>query len=387
MKNTYDKNFWMLCFSMFLFMTSFNLLLPELNEFITSLGGENQKGLIISLFTVSALISRPFSGKLSDVIGRRKVIFVGIGIAILVCAIYPLSTTVWFFLFLRFVHGFCAGFSPTGATALVADILPPAKRGQGMGIWGTFISLGFGGGQVLATPIRDVFGMDGLFFTASAIAVLSGLLLYSVRETLDEPERFKLSFLRIGSKDLFDLHVMPAAMVMFMTASCSGIVLAINPDVTEFFGISNKGYFMGFYSLSTIGIRLFTSKLSDIYGRRKALLVGVGFLILSMLLVAFAESTVTYTLSAITFGIATGVCSPTLFAWTADLSHPKRRGVGTGTLFIALELGVGFGSFSTLIFYNNTPASVLYVFLFASLMAALAFIYLIWHLKNKTSAT
>ena len=95
---------------------------------------------------------------------------------------------------------FSAGFSPTGATALVADILPPEKRGQGMGIWGTFISLGFGGGQVIATPIKSVFGMDGLFVSASLIAVLSGLLLYAVRETLDDPERFKFSFLRIGTK-------------------------------------------------------------------------------------------------------------------------------------------------------------------------------------------
>ncbi len=387
MKMSYGRNFWMLCFSMFLFMTSFNLILPELNQFITDLGGEDQKGWIITLFTISALISRPFSGKLSDVIGRRKVIFIGIIIAISVCLLYPLSTSVWFFLGLRFVHGFSAGFSPTGATALVADILPATKRGQGMGIWGTFISLGFGGGQVLATPIQTSFGMNGLFICASLIAVSSGLLLYSVRETLDDPERFKFSFLKINAADLFDFHVMPAAMVMFLTATCSGIVLAVNPDVTEFFGIENKGYFMGLYSVSTIGIRLFTSKLSDVYGRRKALLVGVLFLIASMALIALAESQITYTISAIMFGIATGVCSPTLFAWTADLSHPERRGVGTGTLFIALELGVGFGAWSTLWFYDNTRDSILLVFGFAVFMSLLATAYLIWHLRKKSSAT
>ena len=78
------KNFWILSCAMFLFMTSFNLILPELNTFITDLGGGNQKGLIITLFTISAAISRPFSGKLSDTIGRKKVMIIGIVICFIV---------------------------------------------------------------------------------------------------------------------------------------------------------------------------------------------------------------------------------------------------------------------------------------------------------------
>jgi MFS family permease len=136
---TYTSSFWLTCVSMLFFMTSFNLILPELNDFITNLGGENQKGLIISIFTISAAISRPFSGKLADYIGRKKVMYFGIIISVLVSLLYPLSHSVLFFLILRFLHGFSAGFMPTGATALVTDLLPSNKRGVGMGIWGTFI--------------------------------------------------------------------------------------------------------------------------------------------------------------------------------------------------------------------------------------------------------
>ena len=143
----YNSNFWILCFTMLLFMTSFNLIIPELNDFITNLGGEGQKGLIISIFTISAGLSRPFSGKLSDKIGRKKVMIIGLIISFLVSLLYPLSLSVHFFLMLRFLHGFSAGFLPTGATALVTDLLPSDRRGKGMGIWGTFISLGIGVGQ------------------------------------------------------------------------------------------------------------------------------------------------------------------------------------------------------------------------------------------------
>ena len=105
-----------------------------MNEFISDLGGENYKGLIIALFTIFAGLSRPFSGKLSDLIGRKKVMMIGMIIGAIITALYPFSGVVLFFLSLRLLHGFSAGFLPTGVTALVSDVLAPELRGRGMGI-------------------------------------------------------------------------------------------------------------------------------------------------------------------------------------------------------------------------------------------------------------
>jgi MFS family permease len=80
----YGRNFWILCTAMLMFMISFNLIIPELNDFITMLGGEDQKGLIISLFTISAGISRPFSGKLADKIGRKPVMIIGVVVSFII---------------------------------------------------------------------------------------------------------------------------------------------------------------------------------------------------------------------------------------------------------------------------------------------------------------
>ena len=80
----YPKNFWIICFALLFFMISFNLIMPQLNDFITVLGGANYKGLIITFFTIAAAVSRPFSGKLADLIGRKKVVFLGYFMAIVV---------------------------------------------------------------------------------------------------------------------------------------------------------------------------------------------------------------------------------------------------------------------------------------------------------------
>jgi predicted MFS family arabinose efflux permease len=115
------------------------------------------------------------------------------------------------------------------------------------------------------------------------------------------------------------------------------------------------------------------------------MLIGVTILIVSMLLIGFSTSVFTFTFAAIIFGFATGISSPTLFAWTADLSHPERRGVGAGTMFIALELGIMLGASSTTLFYNNSYESIPIAFGVGAFFASLALIYLIYHLLFRES--
>lgn len=386
MKLNYGKNFWLLSLSMFFFMTSFNLILPELNDFISDLGGADKKGLVITLFTISAAISRPFSGKLTDTIGRKKVIYLGIFFSMIVSWIYPFSFSVMFFLALRFLHGFSAGFTPTGTTALLTDIIPANQRGRAMGIWGTFISLGFGVGQFCGSIIGTNFGMNALFIISGLTSLISGIFLLKVEETLKNPQKFNGSQLKVKWNDVIEPTVIPVAIVMALTTTCTGMIFVLTPDISGFLGIENKGFFFGFYVLSTIVVRLFSSSLSDRIGRRETMIIGVCLLFISMILLANVDSQNSFILAAIFFGLATGVSSPTLFAWTADLSHVHRRGVGAGTIFIALEIGIMIGSSSTIFTYDNTLSSIPKVFYLGAIMSVLAILYLVWHKRNRTSA-
>ena len=368
---------------MFFFMTSFNLILPELNNYISILDGADKKGLIITLFTISAAISRPFSGKLADTIGRKKVIYLGIICSFFVMLIYPFSYSVLFFLILRFLHGFSAGFAPTGATALLTDLIPEKSRGHAMGIWGTFISLGIGVGQTLGSWIYLSFGFTILFLIGALFSLIAFILVFWIKETLVNQQKFNFKLLRISWKDVFEPNVLPAAFVMLLSAMCSGMIFVLTPDLSTYLGISNKGFFFGIYVIATILIRLLTSSLSDRIGREKTLLIGCFILVISMLLVGTSNSIVSYIFAAIIFGIATGITSPTMFAWTADLSHEDRRGVGAGTMFIALEFGIMFGALLTLVSYDSTKSTIFITFLIGAMMATIACIYLIVIIAKK----
>jgi MFS family permease len=141
-KQLFTSTFLLLCLSHVLFAGSFNMLVPELPSYLTSLGGEDYKGLIIALFTLSAGLSRPFSGKLTDTIGRVPVMIIGTLVCVVCSLLYPILTTVGGFLFLRFLHGFSTGFKPTASTAYAADIIPVTRRGEGMGILGISMNVG-----------------------------------------------------------------------------------------------------------------------------------------------------------------------------------------------------------------------------------------------------
>lgn len=371
-----------MCWALLAFMISFNLFLPELNDFITNLGGGYLKGTIFIFFAITALISRPFSGKLSDTIGRKKVMYVGIIVGLIVTVLYPSSESLIFFLALRLGHGFSAGFLPTGATALVTDLLPTEGRGVAMGIWGTFISVGFGVGNFFSNMITDAVGLTGLFLVAATFCAIAGILISFLKETLPNPQPFSFSLLKVKWEDVFEPTVRPAAFVMFCSATSTGVMFVTSPDMSGYMGIDNKGWFFGFYMLSTIAIRLFASSLSDKIGRRKAMIVGLFFMALSMTLIGLSREWIQYTIGAIVFGISTGISSPTVFAWTADLSPEARRGVGAGTVFIALEFAIMFGAIITLGLYDSSIDTIANCYLIGASIALIGVLYLLWHLRR-----
>lgn len=370
-----------MCWSLLAFMISFNLFIPELNQLISDLDGGDLKGTTFILFGITALLARPFSGKLSDTIGRKKVMYIGIVIGAATTLFYPLVGLAGYFM-LRLSHGFSAGFLPTGATALVTDLLPEKGRGVAMGIWGTFISVGFGVGNFFSGMILNLVGLQGLFVIASLFAVLAGLLILGIKETLPNPARFRFSHLQIRLDDVFEPTVLVPSFIMFCSAVSTGVIFVTSSDISLYLGIENKGWFFIFYMASTILVRLFAGSLSDKIGRRKALILGVSFLVISMILIMTATEVIQYTLGAIVYGLATGVNSPTIMAWTADLSPEKRRGVGAGTVFMALEFAIIFGSISSLAIYDNTMDSARLLYALSAAFGLIAIVYLVWHIKR-----
>jgi len=382
----YTFQFILLCLSSFLFFASFNMIIPELPSYLESLGGGQYKGLIISVFTLTAAISRPFSGKLADRIGRIPVMVVGVVVCFLIGFVYPIWTSIVGFLFLRLIHGFSTGFKPTGTTAYVADVVPFNRRGEAMGILGISGSTGMAAGPSAGGWIAVHYSLDAMFYASSITALLSIMVLIGMKETLTKREKFRWSLLRISRSEIFEPRVLPPSIIMIFTAFPFGVILTLIPDLSEHMGIVNKGSFFTAFTLSSIGVRFFAGKASDKYGRVPVLRISTIFLSVSLILVSLAPTAFWLMAAGVVVGIAVGMNAPTIFAWTADLSDPLHRGRAMGTMFIAMEVGIMLGAFISGWVYSNDVARLPLSFMLGAISTFFAFLYITIIYKTSSSA-
>lgn len=379
-KSIYTVSFGLVCLSSFLFSASFNMLIPELPAYLASMGGAEYKGLIIALFTLTAGLSRPFSGKLTDTVGRVPVMAIGSLVCFACGFLYPVLTSVAGFLLLRLFHGFSTGFKPTATSAYVADLVPSGKWGEAMGVHGVCFSTGLAIGPAIGSAITTHFSIQYLFYCSSLFALLSILILANMKETLPNRQRFKMSLLKLKAKDIVEWRVLPAALIILWSYISYGAILTVISDWSQHLGTGNKGLFFMVFTLASLLIRFIAGKVSDQYGRVVILKLSLCLLMVALMAIALAGSSFSLMVASALYGVATGMLSPAATAWTIDLSRPRHRGKAVATMYIFLELGIGLGAIlAGSIFLNDaeTIPSVFYICTAITLLAALylQFIY------------
>jgi len=361
------------------------MIIPELPSYLESIGGGEYKGLIIAVFTVSAGLSRPFSGKLADTVGRIPVMIFGVVICFIVGFLYPVTSTIIGFLIIRFIHGFSTGFKPTGTAAYVADVVPSSRRGEAMGILGISGSLGMAAGPAAGGFIAINFTLETLFYASSIVAMLSILVLIGIKETVSHPQKFRLSLLRISPSEVIEPKVLAPSLVMMFTAFPFGVILTLIPDFSDFVGLANRGTFFAVLTIASVLTRYFAGKASDKYGRVLILKISTLFIAISLVFVGLSNSVVMFLVSAFITGIAVGMNSPTIFAWVADLSDPSHKAKAMSTMFIALEIGIGTGALISGWIFGNKIENLPLTFYIGAITSLMGFVYLTFIYKPENS--
>jgi len=372
----YTKAFFVLCISHALFGASFSMMLPELPAHLKLLGGEEYVGLIIALFTLTAGVSRPFSGKLTDTIGRIPVMVIGTGVCIVCSLLYPFITSVVGFLLLRLIHGFSTGFKPTATTAYVADMVPMHRRGEAMGILGVSLNTGTSGAPPFGSYLVNNFSMDTMFYVSSFLAIISVALLLGLKETLVNKKKFSGKLLLLKKTEIFHKAGIRPAIITFTLYFGFGAILTIVPNQCEYLGIENKGMYLGIITASSITSRLIAGRVSDIYGRLPVLKVALFCVVGSLIFFGYSNSQTWLFLGAGMLGFSFGISSPAMFAWAIDRADPKHLGQVLATVFIALEAGIGMGALLSAQTYQNKVENFTFSFLVTAAISTLGLLYL-----------
>jgi MFS transporter, DHA1 family, multidrug resistance protein len=170
MSNNHRKNLYILAFSLVVVMLGFGIVIPIMPFYVERLGaGGIELGLLIASYAVMRLICGPIWGSLSDRIGRKPVMMVGVFGYGITMILFGLATQLWMLFVFRALSGILSSATSPTTMAYIGDSTPEKERGQGMGILGAAVGVGtifgpgLGGllaGENLATPFFFAGGMS-----------------------------------------------------------------------------------------------------------------------------------------------------------------------------------------------------------------------------------
>jgi MFS family permease len=172
----WTKNFILLASGNLLLGIAFYFLLPILPLYLTdTLHISNRLiGVLMALFTISALIIRPITGFWLDRFNRRRIYLGAFAVMVALFAVYPLATGIFSMVVLRLAHGGAWGMTTTSSSTIIADIVPARRRGEGIGFFGLSMTLAMSLGPLLGMSIVKNLNYPALFYSGLGIG-LAGL--------------------------------------------------------------------------------------------------------------------------------------------------------------------------------------------------------------------
>jgi MFS family permease len=135
-------------------------------------------------------------------------------------------------------------------------------------------------------------------------------------------------------------------------------------------------FFMVF-TLASLLVRFVAGRASDRYGRTRVITIGLALLLTALVITGYADTPTGLIAGATVYGIAQGIVSPALNAWTVDMSHPDHRGKAMATMYIALEAGIGIGALCAGWYYADIIAHIPVIFYISAAITFMAFGYML----------
>src|SRR4051812_25947789 len=152
-----------------------------LPKIITDLGGNGLYTWAFTAYLLTATISGPLYGKLSDLFGRRPIFLFGIGVFMLGSVLAGLSHEMWQLVAARGIQGLGAGALFPIAMAIIADVFAPSERGRYQGLFGAVFGLSTLIGPAIGGLITDTIGWPFVFFLNIPIGLV---VMFTVRRNL-----------------------------------------------------------------------------------------------------------------------------------------------------------------------------------------------------------
>lgn len=367
--------------TLLLFATAFMLLMPLIPIFAMEQVKlpEGKIGLIVGAFSVTALAIRPFIGYLLDNYNRKTIYVITGAFFVLVIASYEFVTTLAILLAVRMLHGGTWASITTSASTIVVDIIPPNKRGEGIGLFSMAFPLAMVIGPALGLEVYNFSESFRVVFAVStAMCVVAFVVMLFVK--IPNPARPRRKLV-LSLPALYEKRALGLAFMQFCYSfSYSGIVTFL-PIFAHKYNIDNASYFFMFYALSVIASRMLVRKTFDLRGPTPIIVAGFTIFALGGASLALTSSPSMFFVSGVLAGFGAGMVMPTISTMTMNIVEAHNRGKANATVMTALDVGMGAGAFVLGIVLQYTSYSFMYITLAFILLVPIAF-YVLFEKKR-----
>lgn len=331
--------------SNFMLFFSFMLLTPLLPIYLsdTFQADKQMIGLVLSGYTLTALIIRPFSGYMADSFPRKTVLLICYAAFFVLFSGYLFAQSLALFAVVRTLHGAPFGATTVCNSTVAIDVLPSERRNEGIGYYGLSNNLATAIAPTLAIVIYQSCHNYQVLFTLALVFAAIGFIIDS---TIRLPRRELNKEKRAVSLDRFFLlkgwsQGIDIACFAFSYGVMSTYIAIYGKEELDITG--GTGLFFTLLASGLILSRLVGSRTLRQGKITQNASLGMVISLFGYLVFAAIHNRFGYYASALIIGLGNGHMYPAFQAMFINLAPNSQRGTANSTLLTSWDIGVGLG--------------------------------------------
>ena len=345
MERLWNSNYCKVMIANFSLFTAFYLLTPLLPLYLHETFGATKDviGLVLSGYTITALLFRPFSGYFVDSFPRKTVLMVCFTAFAIFFAGYLAASTLLLFTIVRTLHGGPFGALTVANSTVAIDVLPSSRRNEGIGYYGLSNNLAMAIAPSFAIFIYAQTHNFHLLFWLALIVATFGLIIDSTVKLTHQPSDVRPRKLSLDRFFLKRGWLLGVNMVFF------GFCFGVLSNYLAIYGKQVMGITGGtgtWFMLCSIGLIL--SRLQGGKALRQGRLThnaaeGMVISLVGYTLFIACPNYIGYYGSAILIGLGNGHMWPAFQNMMICMAHHNERGTANSTILISWDVGMGLG--------------------------------------------
>ena len=345
MDRLWNVNYCKVMTANFTLFFAFYVLTPLLPLYLSEHFGATKDviGLVLSGYTITALLFRPFSGYVVDTFPRKTVLMVSFGAFAIFFAGYLAASTLLLFMIVRTLHGGPFGALTVANSTVAIDVLPSSRRTEGIGYYGLSNNLAMALAPTIGIFIYRYSHSFELLFWLALVVACAGWI---VDSTVNLPER---EAVRDKSKLSFDRFFLVRGWLLGLNMVAFGFSFGVLSNYLAIYGKEVMGITGGtgaYFMLCSVGLIL--SRLQGGMALRQGRVThnaGEGMVIslIGYTLFILVPTWWGYYGSALLIGLGNGHMWPAFQNMTINVASNSQRGTANSTILVSWDIGMGLG--------------------------------------------